>query len=248
METKSLILLMFLLQAIINGVKPTPNNQAFRCSKNGNLDDNLLKERDENFSALKNRGTANSAYPGYEISTGNGIWVTSLCPPHAQLEHCRTCVNTTIPYLQKNCPKQKEGVAWTIYLKMHCTVRYADNRNFGNIAEWGWFTPSATHPPTPANAGELEKALNDMSNQLKEKVKGLNNNKYGTGSINYGPGSKTLYAAMQCIRGIAIEECVKCLSDATNEIHKCCSKLRKTGGIVLSAKCSYWYEHFKFFP
>ncbi|KAM0043823.1 putative Gnk2-like domain-containing protein [Helianthus debilis subsp. tardiflorus] len=157
METKSLILLMFLLQAIINGVNPTPNNQAFKCSKN-------------------------------------------------------------------------------------------DNPNFGNIAEWGWFTPPATHPPTPANADELEKALNDLSNQLREKVKGVNNNKYGTGSINYGPGSKTLYAVMQCIRGMAIEECVKCLSDATNEMHKCCSKLRKTGGIVLSNKCSYWYEHFKFFP
>ncbi|KAJ0765754.1 putative Gnk2-like domain-containing protein [Helianthus annuus] len=250
METKSLILLMFLLQAITNGVKPTPNNQAFRCSKNGNFNsDNLLKERDSTFNGLyKNLGTPNPSYPGYETSIGHGIWVSSLCPPHAQHQDCRSCVNTTIPYLKNNCPKQKEGVAWTIYLKVYCMVRYADNQKFGNIAEWGWFTPPATHPPTPANAGELEKALNDLSNQLKEKVKLVDNNYYGTGSINYGPGSKTLYAAMQCTHGMSLEECVKCLSDATNEIHKCCSKLRKTGGIVLSTKCSYWYEHFKFFP
>ncbi|KAI3717856.1 hypothetical protein L1987_69741 [Smallanthus sonchifolius] len=205
METKPLISLIILLQAIINCVnlaiaqKPTPDQQAFRCSKNGNFkSDDLIKERDAAFNVLY-KNIQQPIYTGYDSGNGEGIWSYALCPPNIKMEACRECVNNTMPYLKQNCPKQKEGVAWTVLKTMMCM--------------------------TPATAAELEKGVNSLADKLKDKaVGGDSAKKYESGSITYGPGSRALYGSMQCLPHMAKVQCRQCLSDATTRIHNDCTK------------------------
>ncbi|KAJ0765758.1 putative Gnk2-like domain-containing protein [Helianthus annuus] len=186
MKTKSAISLVFLLQAIINGVnlsiaqKPDPHKQAFKCSNKGNLkSDKLLKERDEAFNLLYQSVGRPDRYTGYNIgfiySDNCVIWTTSLCPPNIKMEVCMECVNNTIPHLKKNCPKQKEGVAWTALPNLNCMVRYEDYRTQQTLIDWAWTSFSSPPNETLANTSELEKGLNNLVNTLKMKANEIDN-------------------------------------------------------------------------
>ncbi|MFS7963286.1 putative Gnk2-like domain-containing protein [Helianthus anomalus] len=218
METTSLILLM-LLQAIIIDInlaiaqKPIPTQQFFKCSNNGNLSsDNLLKDRDETFNLLFMQDDVGS-YTGWDLQKKGVVWTRSVCPSNTKLEDCRGCVKNTIPYLKKNCPKQKEGMAWTALTKLYCM-----------------------------------KGVNNLANKLKEIATAVNNQlRYGFWSMSYNaPRSNILWGSMQCINGLPDTTCKKCLSDATNEMHKCCSRVRKHSGMILSYNCQFWYAHYNF--
>ncbi|KAF5796552.1 putative Gnk2-like domain-containing protein [Helianthus annuus] len=250
METTSLILLM-LLQAIIIDInlaiaqKPIPTQQFFKCSNNGNFSsDNLLKDRDQTFNLLFMQDDVGS-YTGWDLQTKGVVWTRSVCPSNIKLEDCRGCVKNTVPYLNKNCPKQKEGMAWTALTKLYCMVHYADSPD-PTIFDWAIFY--SPPPLTPANAGELEKGVNNLANKLKEITTAVNNQqRYGFWSMSYNaPSSKILWGSMQCINGLPDTTCKKCLSDATNEMHKCCSRVRKHSGMILSYNCQFWYAHYNF--
>lgn len=261
METKSLISLMIILQAIFiyydsnfaTAQKPNPGQQVFKCNTNGNFkSDKLLEDRESAFKTLYKNFASIEAYSGYESGNVDGVGVVlhsyGLCPPNIKKEACVECINNTISYLKKGCPKQKEGVAWTVLARLNCMVRYADYSFKGKFDEWTPWTTFSTPNSTSVNAGELEKGLNNLANKLKEPTaKDDNKKKYETGSITYGPGSRTLFGSMQCIPDIEKEKCMKCLSDATNNIHNCCSKKAKGGGIAISTNCYYWYSHEKIF-
>ncbi|XP_076948290.1 cysteine-rich receptor-like protein kinase 11 [Bidens hawaiensis] len=249
METKFLVSLILLLQAIFNNANLVITRQSAICGKDGNFDsDNLLKERDEALVDLDKGFGFPGVYNGIQRGTSNGVVAKSICPLNTKKEDCWECVKKTIPVVKKNCPKQKEGAAWSVTPKLYC-VRYANRRFETNLGtEWLWFFPTTT-PPAPSTAGELEKGLNNLANKLKEIVNKINNmDRYGSGSISYGPGSRTLYGSMQCYDGISMENCVKCLSEATTTIHDCCSKLRKQSGRAFSIKCAFWYAHDNFLP
>ncbi|KAI3825763.1 hypothetical protein L1987_07384 [Smallanthus sonchifolius] len=246
---------MFLLQAIINGAnlaiaqKPGPTQQSFKCRDTGNfLSDDLLTCRDNEFKSLyKSMGDPGS-YIGFDDGFATsikmitkGVWNYALCPPIIKMEACLECLNNTIPYLIKNCPKQKEGVAWTALPK-------------GNFAEWAWTSFSTPPNETPATVAELEKGLTLLANNLKEKAAGGDNNKkFASGAIPYGPGPGAgnawpLYGYMQCTPGLDKDKCMKCLNDANNFIHNCCGKGRKLSAIALSTNCYFWYAHMDFSP
>ncbi|KAI3717852.1 hypothetical protein L1987_69736 [Smallanthus sonchifolius] len=195
METKSLISLIFLLQAIINSgnlvtsQKPKPTQQIAKCTSNENLSDALLEERDV---ALKLLFSNIGRYIGYQTGKSNVVYCTALCPPNIKKETCHECINNTIPYLKTSCPKQREAVAWTVLPKVSCM--------------------------TAANAGELEKGLNNLADKLKGPAAGGDDiKKYASGNLTYGPGSCVLYGSMQCTPRMDEDTCMKCLSDATKE-------------------------------
>ncbi|KAI3717853.1 hypothetical protein L1987_69737 [Smallanthus sonchifolius] len=242
---------MFFLQAIINCVnlttsqKPAPDQQSFRCGNNGNLkSDDLLQQRDIAFNHLAQIGGVGD---GYQTGEGAGIWTSGLCPPNIKKEACNECIINTIPYLKKNCPKQKEGVAYTVLPRVICIVRYTDSPNIQRVAELSWATFGSPPNLTAANAGELEKGLNNLADKLKGPA-ARGDGKYASGNLTYGPGSRTLYGSMQCSPPANVDTCMNCFSDATKEIHNCCSKNRKMTGLALSGNCYLWYAHFKFHP
>ncbi|MFS7963297.1 putative Gnk2-like domain-containing protein [Helianthus anomalus] len=53
---------------------------------------------------------------------------------------------------------------------------------------------------------------------------------------------------MQCTPDLEEDDCLKCLSVATNVIHNCCSRERKLSGISMSTNCYFWYAHHIFLP
>ncbi|KAK1435683.1 hypothetical protein QVD17_01449 [Tagetes erecta] len=256
MERKSLIIVILLqVISLLNDVhliiaqKPTPGQQVFKCRNNGNFkSDAVVKERDLAFDLLSRRIGKRS--PGYDTSSASsirrsGVLTMGLCPPNIKMEACRECIDNTIPYLSKNCPKQKEGVAWTALAKVTCMVRYADSAFAGNLDMWVWTTFSTPPNQTPGSAADLEKGLNDLANKLKEAAAGGDvQKKFASGNVGYGPGKRNLYGYMQCTPDIGKEMCMKCLSDATNTIHNCCSKQRKMSGRALSPNCYFWYAHY----
>ncbi|KAI3825765.1 hypothetical protein L1987_07386 [Smallanthus sonchifolius] len=156
------------------------------------------------------------------------------------MEACRECVNNTMPFLKQKCPKEKEGVAWTVLKTMMCMVRYADTPRQGNLDKWAWNVFSTPPNKTPATAAELEKGVSSLADKLKDKAAGGDSaKKYESGSISYGPGSRTLYGSMQCLPHIAEVQCRQCLSDATTRSLNDCTKSRRFVGISLSANCYF---------
>ncbi|KAJ0481932.1 putative Gnk2-like domain-containing protein [Helianthus annuus] len=137
METKFLVSLM-LLQAIINGVNLAlyPDRQCSKCSKNGDLNLNNILHPDRHCSKCSKNGDLNSnellksrdvaldelyksfrlSFNGAQRSNNGGIWAHALCPPEDKMEECRECVKDTVDFLKKDCPKQKEGASWSIFL------------------------------------------------------------------------------------------------------------------------------------
>ncbi|KAI3825764.1 hypothetical protein L1987_07385 [Smallanthus sonchifolius] len=247
------------LQAIINGAeKPGPTHQSFKCKDSGNFKSNdLLTCRDDAFKSLYKSMGKPGRYTGFDSSFDtnaqmHGVWTYALCPPNIKMEACLECFNNTIPYLIKNCPKQKEGVAWTALPKVTCILRYADYSIHGDFAEWAWTSFSTPPNETSANVAELEKGLTLLANNLKEKAAGGDNNKkFTSGAIPYGPGAGNawpLYGYMQCTPGISKDKCIKCLNDANRFIHNCCGKGRKLSAIALSTNCYFWCAHMDFSP
>ncbi|KAK1435685.1 hypothetical protein QVD17_01451 [Tagetes erecta] len=259
METKSIISFMFLVEAMINSSnfttaqKPTPDQTHSQCGTNGNFkSDKLIAERDNAFKTLIKNVDSPDYYLGYQsgIIKGNDFVVhtDALCPPNIKKEACAECVKNTIPNLKKNCPKQKEGVAWTVLIKVVCIVRYADSTLIqGNLMNSTWAFFSSPYQTT-TSVGELEKGVNGLANKLKGPVAGGDGvKKYGFGSLNYGAGSKTtLYGSMQCNPNNHEDNCKICLSVASKEIHNNCTKKRARTGLAISPNCYFWYAHFNF--
>ncbi|XP_076904746.1 cysteine-rich repeat secretory protein 38-like [Bidens hawaiensis] len=253
MDTKNLISLIFLLQAIINGVnlsiaqKPGPG-QLFVCSsKAGNFTSDWVVERDVALTALLvNRDESKGYYSGTVFGQSETIWGIALCPSTIKPQACRDCANTTVTYLKNNCPKQKEGVAWTSLERVFCMVSYAEFELKGKFNEWAYATFKSPPNQSPYTAAELEKELNNLANKLKGMVT-QTPKFYGSGSVIFGPGSRTLYGSMQCTYGIGIDGCMACLSGITNRVHSC-SKQRSLSGIAATNNCYFWYRHKNFLP
>ncbi|XP_076938871.1 cysteine-rich receptor-like protein kinase 36 [Bidens hawaiensis] len=175
MDTKNLISLACLLQAIINAVslsiaqKPGVriNHQSFMCSKKGDLTSSNIVQRERALGTLLN----NIKVPmGTEIGDSDGVWSVALCPPNIKLEACRECVNNTDTYIKNECPKQKEGVAWTVLERVICVVRYADYFFHAHLGEWAYATFPSPPNQSPYSPAELEKELNNLANKLKGMV------------------------------------------------------------------------------
>ncbi|KAK1433229.1 hypothetical protein QVD17_10138 [Tagetes erecta] len=253
MQTKYLTsLLMFLVQVLINSViaqKPDPYQQSFKCNNIGDLkSDALVKSRDNAFYYLIHHMGIIDPYNGYAYGNGYGMYSIGLCPPNIKKKSCLECLNNTIPYLKKNCPKQKEGVAWTTSLsQVSCIVRYADYSINRTLSDWAWIVFSSPPNESFGNAVDLEKGVNDLANKLKERaVGGGEDIKFAFGFITYKSGSHSLYGSMQCTPTIDRGECTKCLSKAINEIHNCCSKVRKLSARAMSTNCYFQYAHYDF--
>ncbi|KAK9072327.1 hypothetical protein SSX86_008760 [Deinandra increscens subsp. villosa] len=262
METKSLIQFIFLLQVIINGViaqKPAPTQQSFKCRDNGNFKTDTAPNQREGafqnvYRLIGEPGSTTFAAHHNNFSTTNkdDIWGSVLCPPNIKLEACRECLNNTYPYLIKNCPKQREGVAWTSLPKVTCIVTYRDYLFQVLAPDWAWGSFSTPPNQAPASAVDLEKGLNTLAGKLKGLiVPPVKSHFFAYGSLDYGPGPKgswPLYGHMQCNSNLRIANCLTCLTDATNEIHKCCSRGRKLSGIALGINCYFRYAHTDFTP
>ncbi|KAK9072330.1 hypothetical protein SSX86_008763 [Deinandra increscens subsp. villosa] len=189
---------------------------------------------------------------GSDVSFNDGVFTMALCPPNIKVEACRECLNNTIPYLIKSCPKQKEGVAWTALAKVTCIVTYRDSSFSRGVPEWAWTSFSSPPNQTPTSAVDLEKGLNTLADKLKgAAAAGGIHQKFAFEKIAYGPGPKgswPLYGYMQCTPNIGQDTCSKCLTDSTSAIHNCCSKTRRLAGIALGIHCYCWYAHSDFTP
>ncbi|KAK9072328.1 hypothetical protein SSX86_008761 [Deinandra increscens subsp. villosa] len=214
-------------------------NNPLNVVYNGNFKwDAAPKQRDEASASTYYR--IEEGYRGYDTGSDHrpngGSWTSALCPRNIKLEACRECLNNTIPYLNKSCPKQREGVAWTALPKVTYIVRYSDSSFRGRFDAWAWTTFSSPLNQTPASAIDLEKGLNTLADKLKRPAAGGGMlQMFASGAIAYGPGPRgswPLYGYMQCTPDIRKEDCMKCLTDATNAIHNCCSKGRKLAAIV----------------
>ncbi|KAI3825761.1 hypothetical protein L1987_07380 [Smallanthus sonchifolius] len=138
-------------------------------------------------------------------------------------------------------------MAWTVLPKVSCMVCYTDSTTQRHIVAPVWAIFSTPPNQTAANTGELEKGLNSLADKLKGLAAGGDDiKKYASGNLTYGPGSRALYGSIQCTPHMDKDMCMKCLSDATKEVHNCCSKTRALTGVVFSGNCFYWYSHFNF--
>ncbi|KAI3515344.1 hypothetical protein L1887_14211 [Cichorium endivia] len=247
MQMKSTMSFLFLLQTLINVVsafKPPPippeDINIYRCRNTGNYTSTNYKNN--LISALSAVAKNIGAHGGfYQSSAGTTEQVNAvaLCPSYLNAFFCESCVNKSIPLLQKNCPNQKEGVTWVA----SCMVRYSDRKISGVLDDWVWV--HLPKDPIVAKVRELDQAVSDLASRLQTQAAGGTSlKKFASGNTTYGMEKVDLYAAMQCTPDLSKEQCTKCLFSTMLTVHSCCSG--KLGARMLSPNCYFRYDHDQF--
>ncbi|XP_076945925.1 antimicrobial ginkbilobin-2-like protein [Bidens hawaiensis] len=125
-------------------------------------------------------------------------------------------------------------------------VRYSTGRKILSVLDdWAWYSFPY---PDDVNAIALEKTMDSLASKLKEEATtGDFLHKYARGTINYDGDENKLFVAVQCTPNISKEDCIKCLSEASNEIRSCCTRKLLFEGRVVSTNCFVRYSHVSFF-
>ncbi|XP_076959398.1 cysteine-rich repeat secretory protein 1-like [Bidens hawaiensis] len=218
MESKSIILILFIIQAITNGVNLTIAQSFLEDRHHTEVGDKL----DEKISA---------SYFCNPVSKGI----------------CECCLRNTVKYLKKKCPKQNEAVAWDFYSFHTCIVRYSTSRKTLSVLDdWAWYRDlDTTFVKAVDLAKTMDSLTSKLKVQAAEGGDALK--RFVTGTENYDGEEHALYVAVQCTPDISKEDCVKCLSKASIEIRSCCTEKLLFGGIATSTNCYAWYQHIKFY-
>lgn len=199
-----------------------PLEDMYVCRGGDFKSNTIQKNRDSAINKLL-LSFRNSSYHGFYHSQVGGekseeqVSASLLCPPNIDVDLCKCCVKSVIPFLLKKCPKQNEGVAWDAFPYLHCMVRYSTGRKIiAVLDDWAWYRiPDMNNVKT----GELQKTLDSLTSKLNEQAAGGDSyRKYATGQVNYDRDELVLYVSAQCSPDLSKENCNKCLTKASTEM------------------------------
>ncbi|MFS7934103.1 putative Gnk2-like domain-containing protein [Helianthus anomalus] len=253
MEMKSIILFLFILQAIINGVNlviaQSPKIDRHVCRGGDFRSNTIQKNRDSALDKLMVL-IKNSSYNGFYHTQSTGkpeeqVSASFFCALNVVKGLCECCLKNVVQYIRKNCPKQQEGVAWDFYPYLQCMVRYSTGRKiFSVLDDWAWYRSGSDLSVSTVN---LAKTMDSMLNKLKVKAAGGDAlRKYASDSIHYDEDEHALYVDVQCTPDLKKEDCLKCLTKGSNEIRSF-TKKPLFSGRVISTNCYVRYKHTSIF-
>ncbi|KAM0021706.1 putative Gnk2-like domain-containing protein [Helianthus debilis subsp. tardiflorus] len=250
---KSIILFLFILQAIINGVNlviaQSPKRDRHVCRGGDFRSNTIQKNRDSALDKLMVL-IKNSSYNGFYHTQSPGkpeeqVSASFFCALNVVKGLCECCLKNVVQYIRKNCPKQQEGVAWDLYPYLQCMVRYSTGRKiFSVLDDWAWYHSGSDLSVSTVN---LAKTMDSMLNKLKVKAAGGDAlQKYASDSIHFDEDEHALYVDVQCTPDLTKEDCLKCLTKGSNEIRSF-TKKPLFSGRVISTNCYVRYKHTSIF-
>ncbi|PSS04722.1 Cysteine-rich receptor-like protein kinase [Actinidia chinensis var. chinensis] len=175
-------------------------------------------------------GFHNASY-GENPNTAHAI---VLCRGDADLETCRSCINTSTSKLLQVCPNSKQAIGWYDY----CMLRYSNASMEGimvvdpRIFEWDDENVTSVAP-------FLQTVAHLLGNLRVKAASGGTLRKYALNST-IGPDSVSIYALVQCTPDITEQDCSYCLQAAIDNLHLCCNGPK--GGRVITPSCHFRFE------
>lgn len=243
----SIILFSLLLQASVNHVNlviaESLYGNVFRCRNTGNFPPNSPYQMNL-MSALNSLPDSTANTGGFSIeSAGNKpnetVFAVALCAGYLKSEDCKNCVKRAIPLIRKNCPNQKEGVAWML----KCMVRYGDKAFYKSLDAWFWVHLTSEMKVNDKDTELVDKLLYNLAVRLStEAASGGHITKYAFGTEKFR--SQNVYMVIQCTPDISTDDCNKCFLPILVMMHPCCSG--RVAAAMLSPNCYMRYAHSDF--
>ncbi|XP_022950182.1 cysteine-rich receptor-like protein kinase 29 isoform X2 [Cucurbita moschata] len=177
----------------------------------------------------------------YNFSYGESSERTNamaLCRGDTKPDVCQSCLNDSIYFLTRLCPKQKEGIGWYD----NCMLRYSSRRMFGTMEAEPMYIVLMNNDSV-IKEDLFKHNLRTLLYSLKDNASsGDSLRKYAAGDI-FGEGLGRIYALMQCTPDLSQIECDACLDSAIQKIPACCSVAWR----LFSPSCNVRYQMSPFF-
>ncbi|GAB4826758.1 hypothetical protein Ancab_033640 [Ancistrocladus abbreviatus] len=156
----------------------------------------------------------------YNTTAGSApdeVYALYYCRGDLSLQICQACVKQAVLYVAKNCPRQREAIAWYEY----CTVRYANRMIFGKEDEERGAYWRAVEQVK--DQGQFNKTVKDgLASLIQDAVSGNSTTEnFAIGEADL-TSSEKLYGLVQCTPDLSPDECLSCLTYAANETNICC--------------------------
>jgi hypothetical protein len=145
---------------------------------------------------------------------------------------CRACLDSALGNVKGMCSSGKTA----LILYEDCVLRYSDTSFFG-AADTSWWR----HACSSENAQPVlfMQGLHELLNNLTSMAAYGTPRMFAAGALELTPYVR-LYGMARCTRDLAGDDCMACLSDATDSITKACN--RRDGARIYYRSCSVRYE------
>jgi hypothetical protein len=149
---------------------------------------------------------------------------------------CRACLDSALGNVKGMCSSGKTA----LILYEDCVLRYSDTSFFG-AADTSWWR----HACSSENARPVlfMQGLHELLNNLTSMAAYGTPRMFAAGALELTPYVR-LYGMARCTRDLAGDDCMACLSDATDSITKACN--RRDGARIYYRSCSVRYEIYSF--
>ncbi|KAJ8749397.1 hypothetical protein K2173_018889 [Erythroxylum novogranatense] len=213
--------------------------QSFECNSTGNY--TLESAYQQNLELALKVLADNASLTGYYTTTTgynpDTVYAMVQCRGFLSTGDCRKCAANITGDIREVCPSQKEAFIWN----ENCYLQYSD-----------WLFFSATNINNRlcllnlANATEPTLFSGGLRNLIKSlsSVAASNSSRLAFGRTVYN-GIDTLYAMVQCSKGITGNDCLNCLQQIVTNNPQCVDK--NVGGQLIALSCYIRYEIYQFF-
>ncbi|XP_049936327.1 uncharacterized protein LOC116263644 [Nymphaea colorata] len=169
----------------------------------------------------------------YSDSVGLGssqVYGQVLCRGDVPVDVCWNCTAQASTKILEVCANSRSAIIWLD----HCQLRYSDV-NFAGVLDVHdrACQPAAENASDPANFNQNLRIL--TSNLTLLATQSSPNRFFATGA-SVLTESKKIYALVQCVRDITVDQCGWCLQNASSGIEGCSNG--KQGGRILRGSCS----------
>lgn len=201
-------------------------------------------------STLASNVSSREGYYNASVGEGPGrIYTLGLCLPGTDPKVCSDCIQLASVSLSENCPNQTNSWYWRSEDDTNtiCFVRYS-NRSFFNQIDlrpreeyiYGFDFVGDVAEYKRTWGGFMERMISAASSSSPGALAG----RHYAANTTPLPGSRAIYALMQCIPGISSANCNACLLENVRYYQSCCSG--KQGGSVRRPVCFFRFDLYRF--
>ncbi|CAN6452099.1 unnamed protein product [Victoria cruziana] len=181
----------------------------------------------------------------YNDTVGQGssqVYGQALCRGDVAGDVCWHCVARASAKIQDLCPNSRRAVIWLD----RCQLRYSDENFFGavDVYDEACQPAAADITSTQKTTTFYENLRTLVSNLTSPATQSSLGSFFATG-VSVLAESERIYALVQCVRDIPLEQCRWCLQIASSDIEGCLNG--KQSGRILRGSCSLAFGSHPFF-
>ncbi|CAN6452096.1 unnamed protein product [Victoria cruziana] len=196
-----------------------------------------------NLRALLSGLIVNAPLPGFHSDTVglafSQVHGEAFCRGDVPKDVCWYCLAQASTKIQELCPNSRRAIIWLD----HCQLRYSDENFAGKVdVSNRACQPAAENASDPTSFYRNLRILISNLTSMAMQSSPIHFFAIGTSVL---PDSKRIYALVQCVGDIPVNQCRWCLQNASSDIEGCSNG--KLGGRILLGSCSLNFEARPFF-